>query len=172
MLLFQGFFRRTVRQKVEYKPCENPKGCLIMRISRNRCQYCRLQKCLSVGMSHEGMLMVEDIDSINFVNNILQVYTKLQVQVVQTPELFVSGDVSWRYVYVVYNLIWGYHSINFVTYENTDGCLMIRISRNRCQYCRLQKCLSVGMSHEGMIMVKAIDSINFVKHILQVCTKM
>ena len=79
---------------MEYKPCENPKGCLIMRISRNRCQYCRLQKCLSVGMSHEGMLMVEDIDSINFVNNILQVYTKLQVQVVQTPELFVSGDVS------------------------------------------------------------------------------
>ncbi|CAG5123484.1 unnamed protein product, partial [Candidula unifasciata] len=27
--------------------------CLIMRISRNRCQYCRLQKCISSGMSHE-----------------------------------------------------------------------------------------------------------------------
>ncbi|KAL3855022.1 hypothetical protein ACJMK2_014253 [Sinanodonta woodiana] len=51
----KGFFRRTVRQKVEYKPCENPKGCLIMRISRNRCQYCRLQKCLAVGMSHEAV---------------------------------------------------------------------------------------------------------------------
>lgn len=51
----KGFFRRTVRQKVEYKPCENPKGCLIMRISRNRCQYCRLQKCLQAGMSHEAV---------------------------------------------------------------------------------------------------------------------
>ncbi|XP_052236815.1 nuclear hormone receptor E75-like isoform X2 [Dreissena polymorpha] len=51
----KGFFRRTVRQKMEYKPCENPRGCLIMRISRNRCQYCRLQKCLSVGMSHEAV---------------------------------------------------------------------------------------------------------------------
>ncbi|KAL3855009.1 hypothetical protein ACJMK2_014241 [Sinanodonta woodiana] len=50
----KGFFRRNVRQKVEYKPCENTKGCLIMRISRNRCQHCRLQKCLAVGMSHEA----------------------------------------------------------------------------------------------------------------------
>lgn len=51
----KGFFRRTVRQKVEYKACETPSGCLIMRISRNRCQYCRLQKCISVGMSHEAV---------------------------------------------------------------------------------------------------------------------
>nr|KAG5703812.1 hypothetical protein BaRGS_031446 [Batillaria attramentaria] len=50
-----GFFRRTIRQKITYKPCDNPKGCLIMRISRNRCQYCRLQKCVSVGMSHEAV---------------------------------------------------------------------------------------------------------------------
>lgn len=51
----KGFFRRTVRQKMEYKACENAKGCLIMRISRNRCQYCRLQKCIAVGMSHEAV---------------------------------------------------------------------------------------------------------------------
>ncbi|XP_076446100.1 uncharacterized protein LOC143283717 [Babylonia areolata] len=51
----KGFFRRTIRQKITYKPCDNPKGCLIMRISRNRCQYCRLQKCMTVGMSHEAV---------------------------------------------------------------------------------------------------------------------
>lgn len=51
----KGFFRRTVRQNMEYKACENPKGCLIMRISRNRCQYCRLQKCITAGMSHEAV---------------------------------------------------------------------------------------------------------------------
>lgn len=51
----KGFFRRTVRQKMEYKACENEKGCLIMRISRNRCQYCRLKKCIEVGMSHEAV---------------------------------------------------------------------------------------------------------------------
>ncbi|KAL8586171.1 hypothetical protein ACOMHN_057733 [Nucella lapillus] len=51
----KGFFRRTIRQKISYKPCDSPKGCLIMRISRNRCQYCRLQKCITVGMSHEAV---------------------------------------------------------------------------------------------------------------------
>lgn len=51
----KGFFRRTVRQKLVYKPCENPKGCLIMRISRNRCQYCRMQRCIMAGMSHEAV---------------------------------------------------------------------------------------------------------------------
>ncbi|XP_021370913.1 peroxisome proliferator-activated receptor alpha-like [Mizuhopecten yessoensis] len=51
----KGFFRRTVRQNMVYKPCENPNGCLIMRISRNRCQYCRMKKCITAGMSHEGV---------------------------------------------------------------------------------------------------------------------
>ncbi|XP_076458157.1 uncharacterized protein LOC143291902 [Babylonia areolata] len=47
----KGFFRRTIRQKLSYSRCNNPKGCLIMRISRTWCQYCRLQKCIAVGMS-------------------------------------------------------------------------------------------------------------------------
>ncbi|KAK6166069.1 hypothetical protein SNE40_022847 [Patella caerulea] len=51
----KGFFRRTIRQNITYKPCGNLKGCLIMRISRNRCQYCRLKKCHHVGMSHESV---------------------------------------------------------------------------------------------------------------------
>ncbi|XP_063412689.1 ecdysone-inducible protein E75-like isoform X2 [Mytilus trossulus] len=53
----KGFFRRTVRQKLTYKPCANgdKKGCLIMRISRNRCQYYRMKKCFDAGMSHEAV---------------------------------------------------------------------------------------------------------------------
>uniref|UniRef100_A0A182Z698 Peroxisome proliferator-activated receptor alpha-like n=1 Tax=Biomphalaria glabrata TaxID=6526 RepID=A0A182Z698_BIOGL len=51
----KGFFRRTIRHQLTYKPCDTPSQCLIMRISRNRCQYCRLQKCISLGMSHEAV---------------------------------------------------------------------------------------------------------------------
>ncbi|GFO26703.1 peroxisome proliferator-activated receptor gamma [Plakobranchus ocellatus] len=51
----KGFFRRTIRHQLTYKPCDTPSQCLIMRISRNRCQYCRLQKCISSGMSHEAV---------------------------------------------------------------------------------------------------------------------
>lgn len=51
---FKGFFRRTIRLKLEYDKCE--RRCKIQKKNRNKCQYCRFQKCLSVGMSHNGEL--------------------------------------------------------------------------------------------------------------------
>ncbi|KAI2658675.1 Retinoic acid receptor alpha-A [Labeo rohita] len=33
--------------------CHREKNCIINKVTRNRCQYCRLQKCLEVGMSKE-----------------------------------------------------------------------------------------------------------------------
>lgn len=48
----QGFFRRTIRLKLDYDKCE--RHCKIQKKNRNKCQYCRFQKCLSVGMSHNG----------------------------------------------------------------------------------------------------------------------
>ncbi|XP_077991981.1 peroxisome proliferator-activated receptor delta-like [Glandiceps talaboti] len=50
----KGFFRRTHRMKLVYKPCPYVKSepCKINVATRNKCQYCRFQKCLAVGMSH------------------------------------------------------------------------------------------------------------------------
>lgn len=52
--LFQGFFRRSIQQKIQYRPCTKNQQCSILRINRNRCQYCRLKKCIAVGMSRDG----------------------------------------------------------------------------------------------------------------------
>lgn len=52
LFLTQGFFRRTVRMKLEYDRCE--RSCKIQKKNRNKCQYCRFQKCLTLGMSHDG----------------------------------------------------------------------------------------------------------------------
>ena len=49
----QGFFRRSVQKSMEYV-CHKEKQCIINKITRNRCQYCRLQKCYAKGMSREG----------------------------------------------------------------------------------------------------------------------
>uniref|UniRef100_A0A7N9AY25 Peroxisome proliferator-activated receptor alpha n=1 Tax=Mastacembelus armatus TaxID=205130 RepID=A0A7N9AY25_9TELE len=49
----KGFFRRTIRLKLEYDKCE--RRCKIQKKNRNKCQYCRFQKCLTVGMSHNAI---------------------------------------------------------------------------------------------------------------------
>lgn len=49
----KGFFRRTIRMKLQYEPCE--RMCKILKKNRNKCQYCRFQKCLSLGMSHDAI---------------------------------------------------------------------------------------------------------------------
>ncbi|KAM8931131.1 peroxisome proliferator-activated receptor gamma [Pelodytes ibericus] len=49
----KGFFRRTIRLKLIYERCEL--NCRIHKKSRNKCQFCRFQKCLSVGMSHNAI---------------------------------------------------------------------------------------------------------------------
>ncbi|XP_071227269.1 peroxisome proliferator-activated receptor gamma-like isoform X1 [Salvelinus alpinus] len=49
----KGFFRRTLRLKLVYDHCDL--HCRIHKKSRNKCQYCRFQKCLLVGMSHDAI---------------------------------------------------------------------------------------------------------------------
>lgn len=49
----KGFFRRSQSSVVNYQ-CPRNKNCVVDRVNRNRCQYCRLQKCLRLGMSRDG----------------------------------------------------------------------------------------------------------------------
>ncbi|KAI8776090.1 mucin-12 isoform X2 [Biomphalaria glabrata] len=51
----KGFFRRSIQQKIQYRPCLRNQQCNIQRVNRNRCQYCRLKKCISVGMSRDAV---------------------------------------------------------------------------------------------------------------------
>lgn len=50
----KGFFRRSQSSVVNYQ-CPRSKACLVDRVNRNRCQYCRLQKCLRLGMSRDAV---------------------------------------------------------------------------------------------------------------------
>ena len=48
----KGFFKRSIRKQLGYA-CRGNKDCPITKHYRNRCQYCRLQKCLATGMRSE-----------------------------------------------------------------------------------------------------------------------
>ncbi|XP_069735689.1 retinoic acid receptor gamma [Phaenicophaeus curvirostris] len=50
----KGFFRRSIQKNMVYT-CHRDKNCHINKVTRNRCQFCRLQKCLEVGMSKEAV---------------------------------------------------------------------------------------------------------------------
>uniref|UniRef100_A0A8C6TWH3 RAR-related orphan receptor C n=1 Tax=Neogobius melanostomus TaxID=47308 RepID=A0A8C6TWH3_9GOBI len=50
----KGFFRRSQLPTVSYS-CSRQSNCQIDRASRNRCQHCRLQKCLAQGMSRDAV---------------------------------------------------------------------------------------------------------------------
>lgn len=47
-------FQRTVQKNAKYV-CLANKNCPVDKRRRNRCQFCRFQKCLVVGMVREGM---------------------------------------------------------------------------------------------------------------------
>ncbi|XP_074537736.1 nuclear receptor subfamily 4immunitygroup A member 1 [Halichoeres trimaculatus] len=48
----KGFFKRTVQKNSKYV-CLANKDCPVDKRRRNRCQFCRFQKCLAVGMVRE-----------------------------------------------------------------------------------------------------------------------
>ncbi|XP_077074619.1 nuclear receptor subfamily 4immunitygroup A member 1 isoform X2 [Siphateles boraxobius] len=48
----KGFFKRTVQKNAKYV-CLANKDCPVDKRRRNRCQFCRYQKCLGVGMVKE-----------------------------------------------------------------------------------------------------------------------
>ncbi|KAG8435893.1 hypothetical protein GDO86_007112 [Hymenochirus boettgeri] len=50
----KGFFKRSVRKSLSYS-CRSNQDCVINKHHRNRCQFCRLKKCLEMGMKMESV---------------------------------------------------------------------------------------------------------------------
>ncbi|XP_061909577.1 nuclear receptor subfamily 2 group C member 2 isoform X3 [Entelurus aequoreus] len=50
----KGFFKRSVRKNLTYS-CRSKQDCIINKHHRNRCQFCRLKKCLDMGMKTESV---------------------------------------------------------------------------------------------------------------------
>ncbi|XP_071641123.1 orphan steroid hormone receptor 2-like isoform X3 [Temnothorax longispinosus] len=52
----KGFFKRSIRKQLGYQ-CRGSKSCEVTKHHRNRCQYCRLQKCLAMGMRSDSYVI-------------------------------------------------------------------------------------------------------------------
>ena len=81
----KGFFKRTVRKELQYA-CRDEKNCIIDKRQRNRCQYCRYQKCLTTGMKREGIS-----ESLSYLEGMVPICIWV------TPEVCTwSGEVIWK----------------------------------------------------------------------------
>ncbi|VEN55554.1 unnamed protein product [Callosobruchus maculatus] len=56
----KGFFKRSIRKQLGYQ-CRGSKNCEVTKHHRNRCQYCRLQKCLACGMRSDCKLTLKHL---------------------------------------------------------------------------------------------------------------
>lgn len=50
----KSFFKRSIRRNLSYT-CRGYRNCPVDIQHRNHCQYCRLKKCMKVGMRKDGM---------------------------------------------------------------------------------------------------------------------
>jgi len=76
----KGFFKRSIRKQLGYQ-CRGTKDCEVTKYHRNRCQYCRLQKCLKAGMRSD----CKDLRSLSY---------QRMYQQRTTPEVAVPTDYS------------------------------------------------------------------------------
>ncbi|KAG7320241.1 hypothetical protein KOW79_016094 [Hemibagrus wyckioides] len=50
----KGFFKRSIRKNLVYT-CRGSGECVINKHHRNRCQYCRLRRCMALGMKQDSV---------------------------------------------------------------------------------------------------------------------
>lgn len=91
----KGFFKRTVRKELQYA-CRENRTCPMDKRQRNRCQYCRYQKCLSVGMKREAVQeerqrarekCESELENSTVANNEMPVEEILQAELAVDPQM-------------------------------------------------------------------------------------
>ncbi|VDO72116.1 unnamed protein product [Heligmosomoides polygyrus] len=55
----KGFFRRSITRRAVYY-CKFGQSCDIDMYMRRKCQHCRLEKCMRIGMRSERMLVIPE----------------------------------------------------------------------------------------------------------------
>ncbi|XP_038063675.1 retinoic acid receptor RXR-alpha-B-like isoform X3 [Patiria miniata] len=95
----KGFFKRTVRKELSYS-CRDDRNCIVDKRQRNRCQYCRYQKCIAMGMRREAVCLAAvqeerqrkekcqgegEVESTSSVNNDMPVEKVLEAELAVEP---------------------------------------------------------------------------------------
>ncbi|XP_065584720.1 nuclear receptor subfamily 2 group C member 2-like isoform X2 [Artemia franciscana] len=100
----KGFFKRSIRKRLAYV-CWGKRECEINKHHRNRCQYCRLQKCLAMGMRsysvqserkphNNNSILPKDVKNINAMENPTEMSRFVSALNANGTSLFVRTDLT------------------------------------------------------------------------------
>ncbi|XP_054279610.1 nuclear receptor subfamily 2 group C member 1-like isoform X2 [Macrosteles quadrilineatus] len=108
----KGFFKRSIRKQLGYQ-CRGTKNCEVTKHHRNRCQYCRLQKCLTMGMRSDSVqherkpisekkevnnFMPGDNNFANYSNNPMKIFIRKDLCLESQQYGFQSAALSLGYM--------------------------------------------------------------------------
>lgn len=91
----KGFFKRSIRGHVNYV-CRSNKKCVVNKAYRNRCQYCRMQKCLQAGMRSEAVQNERRLGTSMVSNNVTSTplpSASTSLSASQFPRLSIDSDL-------------------------------------------------------------------------------
>merc|ERR1712242_571522 len=120
----KGFFKRTVRKELTYS-CRDHKQCVIDKRQRNRCQYCRYQKCIRMGMKREA---VQGETSQDTQPGRATITEPLSPQNVGNPFDTMSGDQI--NIYLAALIAWTRMIPQFETLKTDDRVYLVQASWN------------------------------------------
>ncbi|XP_053214326.1 retinoic acid receptor RXR-alpha-B-like isoform X2 [Panonychus citri] len=153
----KGFFKRTVRKDLTYA-CREEKNCIIDKRQRNRCQYCRYQKCLMMGMKREAVQEERqrnkdkndnEVESTSTSHNDMPIERILEAELRSEPrndDLDLSDPITniWQAAdRQLYQLIeWAKHIPHFCDLSIGDQMILLKSGWNEL--------LIAGFSHRSM----------------------
>jgi len=158
----KGFFKRTVRKYLTYT-CRDDKNCVIDKRQRNRCQYCRYQKCLEMGMKKEAVQderqkhntnaeedVINEINKEMPVEKILEAETMSDQKSADNSELSTPHTLEEASVQQLYQLVdWAKRIPHFKKLHMDDQVTLLRAGWNEL--------LIAAFSHKSISVSSSID---------------
>ncbi|XP_025160601.1 retinoic acid receptor RXR-alpha-B isoform X3 [Harpegnathos saltator] len=129
----KGFFKRTVRKDLSYA-CREEKSCIIDKRQRNRCQYCRYQKCLTMGMKREAVQeerqRTKERDQTE-VESTSNMHADMPIERILEAEKRVECKIEHQGNYELFQLVaWAKHIPHFTSLPLEDQVLLLRAGWN------------------------------------------
>ncbi|XP_076098038.1 uncharacterized protein LOC143068122 [Mytilus galloprovincialis] len=132
------FFMRSCRNDKTKYVCLRDKKCQMTAESRVQCQYCRLQKCLSLNMYSPG----SDVKKENVGD--------IPCRVCGAPSSgFHFGALTCEGCKGFFRRMAKERELGKYRCSKTGSCEINTSTRNLCKSCRYKKCVDAGMSIEG-----------------------